>query len=51
MITGSPVAGNLAYLGANGQFSPTQVSGAPLMGRFLTGLGSDGTAKVYVKIA
>lgn len=50
MITGSPVAGADAYLGASGYFSTTQASGAPTVGRFETTADADGFAKVFLAI-
>jgi hypothetical protein len=54
MITGTPSQGQPAYLHANGNVSPTQLSdgitSAPRVGTFLTGLDANGYAVVYVEL-
>jgi len=53
-LTGTPVAGNLAYLSTNGTVSPTQatdgVTPAPQVGKFLSGVNANGFAKVRVDL-
>ena len=53
-ITGAPVAGNPAYLGANGNVSPTQltdgVTPAPRVGTFLSAPDANGFAKVRIDL-
>lgn len=57
MVTGSPSAGQPAYVGASGNFSATPPSDAGTedeayrVGRFLSSKDSDGYAKVAVNIA
>jgi hypothetical protein len=51
-ITGTPTAGAVAYLGANGNFTPTRTHAAhPIVGRFETPIDdATGYAKVYLDI-
>jgi hypothetical protein len=49
-ISGTPAAGAPAYLATNGNFSPTQTNAIPPVGKFETAKGTDGFAKVTVKI-
>ena len=49
-ISGTPTAGQLAYLAANGNVSATQATGAPAVGRFLSTKDADGDAKVSVNL-
>jgi len=54
-ITGSPVAGNSAYLNVNGTVSPTQLqdglgNNAPLVGKFLAAPDANGFAAVHVDL-
>lgn len=49
-ITGSPVAGDTAYLAANGNVSPTQSAGAPAVGKFETAKDTNGFAKVFMDL-
>lgn len=53
-ITGSPVAGNPAYLNVNGTVSPTQLTDgnnpAPLVGKFLSAPNANGFAKLRIDI-
>ena len=57
MVTGSPSAGSVAYVGASGYFSATAPTDSNTedavyqVGRFLSGVDSDGYAKVAVNIA
>lgn len=47
-VLGTPVAGDKAYLGANGNITPT--SGGPLVGAFLGAKDPQGYAKVEVNL-
>jgi hypothetical protein len=47
-ITGTPVAGDKAFLGANGTVTPT--AGTALVGQFLSAKDSGGYAKVEVNL-
>jgi hypothetical protein len=49
-ITGTPAAGDKAYLASSGTFSPTQISELvnPTVGKFLSKKDEDGYAKVEV---
>lgn len=49
-ISGTPTAGAPAYLATNGNFSPTQTNSIPAVGKFETAKGTDGFAKVTIKI-
>jgi hypothetical protein len=54
-LTGSPVAGNLAYLNVNGTVSPTQLvdglgNNAPLVGKFLSAPNANGFAKLRLDV-
>ena len=49
-ISGTPTAGQLAYLAASGNVSATQATGAPAIGRFLSTKDADGYAKVSVNL-
>lgn len=53
-LTGSPVAGNTAYLGPNGTVSPTltfdNVTPSPVLGKFLSAPNANGFAKVRIDI-
>ena len=50
-VLGTPTAGQVAYVGASGNFSATQTNSAfGAVGRFLSTKDSDGYAKVYVKL-
>lgn len=49
-ISGTPTAGQLAYLAASGNVSATQATGAPAVGRFLSTKDADGYAKVSVNL-
>ena len=46
-VTGTPVAGDPAYLGANGNFN---VTGTVVVGQFLTTKDADGYCKVEVNL-
>lgn len=48
MITGTPVAGDKAYLAANGKVTPT--AGGPAVGAFLSAKDEKGYAKVEVNL-
>ena len=55
MVTGTPVAGNPAYLTAAGKVTPTQsatggVKATPPVGRFLSSKDEDGYVKLSVKL-
>jgi hypothetical protein len=50
LISGTPTAGDAAYVGASGYLSPTQATGAVQVGRFLSTVDADGFAKVSVNI-
>ena len=50
-VVGTPAAGADAYIGADGKFSATQTNSIPKVGRFETAKGSDGFARVAVKLA
>jgi hypothetical protein len=50
MITGTPVAGDKAYLGANSKFSPTQSNSNAEIGKFDTAKDAAGFAKVTIKV-
>jgi len=49
-VSGTPSAGDVAYLAANGLISGTQATGAPAVGRFLSTKDADGYAKVSVNL-
>lgn len=54
-LTGTPSAGDAAYLGANGTVSTTQLSDglgnmAPLVGKFLSATDANGFAKVRIDV-
>ena len=49
LVDGTPVAGDAAYVGANGLIS-TSASGATKIGTFLSSVDSDGYAKVSINI-
>lgn len=49
-ITGTPSAGDTAYVGANGTFSASQTNSIPAVGKFETSKDTDGFAIVVVKI-
>ena len=49
-ISGTPTAGQTAYLAASGLISATQAAGAPAVGRFLSTKDADGYAKVSVNL-
>lgn len=46
MITGTPAAGDVAYLAPLGKVTPTSGAGVPVVGRFLSAKDSDGYARV-----
>jgi len=50
MVIGTPAAGDAAYLAASGNVSPTQATGAPLIGRFETSKDADDYARVSIQI-
>ncbi len=53
-LTGTPVAGNTAYLGINGTVSPTltfdNTTVSPIVGKFLSAANANGFAKVRIDI-
>ena len=49
-ISGTPTAGQTAYLGASGLIAGTQATGAPAIGRFLSTKDADGYAKVAINL-
>jgi hypothetical protein len=49
-ISGTPSAGDVAYLGASGLVTDTQADGAPAVGRFLSTKDADGYAKLSVNL-
>lgn len=49
-VNGNPTAGQPAYLAASGYVSPSQATGAPLIGRFETTKDAQGFATVEVNI-
>lgn len=49
-ISGSPTAGQTAYLSVSGLIKGTQDAGAPAIGRFLSTKDADGYAKVAVNL-
>jgi hypothetical protein len=53
-VTGAPSPGDVAYLGANGTVSPTQltdgITAAPVVGKFRTGLNANGFALVHIDL-
>ena len=49
-ISGTPTAGQTAYLSASGLIKGTQDTGAPAIGRFLSTKDADGYAKVAVNL-
>lgn len=49
-ITGTPAAGDDAYVGANSNLQNTQVNAIAQVGKFNTAKDSDGYAKVTIKI-
>ena len=49
-ISGTPSAGDVAYLGASGLVTGTQATGAPAVGRFLSTKDADGYAKLSVNL-
>jgi hypothetical protein len=49
-VSGTPSAGDVAYLAASGLISGTQATGAPAVGRFLSTKDADGYAKVSVNL-
>jgi hypothetical protein len=50
MITGSPSAGDPAYVGANGNISTSTATGVAKIGMFLSEKDADGYAKVSINI-
>lgn len=50
MITGTPAAGDPAYLGVDSTFDTTQRNSIPAVGKFVTAKGTDGFAIVSVKL-
>ena len=50
LITGSPSAGNPAYVGANGNISTSTATGVAKIGMFLSEKDADGYAKVSINI-
>jgi len=50
MITGTPVVGGGAYVGASGLISATSGTASARIGRWETTLDADGFAKVYIDI-
>jgi hypothetical protein len=54
-VTGTPAAGDQAYLNVNGTVSPTQltdgITAAPQVGIFLSALNANGFAKIRLDIA
>lgn len=50
-VTGTPAAGDAAYLGADSKVTPTQVNNIPVVGQFLSIKDTNGFAKVYVTLA
>lgn len=50
-ITGTPAAGDTAYVGTNGTFSNSQTNSIPAVGKFDTSKDTDGFALVTIKIA
>lgn len=50
-ISGTPTVGADCYLAANGQVSATQLTGYPLIGRFLTAKDGNSYAQVAVMLA
>lgn len=54
MVTGTPTAGNPAYLHASGYVSPTQltdgITAAPQVGKFRTALNANGFALVHIDL-
>ncbi len=50
LITGTPSAGDTAWLNVSGTVSPTQPGGAPVVGRFETSKDADGFARLSVQI-
>lgn len=49
-ISGTPSAGDTAYLADSGKISGTQETGAPQIGRFLSTKDADGYAKVSINL-
>jgi hypothetical protein len=49
-ISGTPTAGQIAYVGSSGLISGTQATGAAAIGRFLSTKDADGFAKVAVNL-
>ena len=49
-ISGTPTAGQVAYLGASGLISGSQATGASAVGRFLSTKDADGYAKVAINL-
>jgi hypothetical protein len=49
-VSGTPTAGDTAYLGSNGQIQNSQVNSIPAVGYFQTGKGTDGFAIVTIKV-
>jgi hypothetical protein len=49
-VTGTPAAGDPAYLGASGVLSPTQTNSIPAVGEFMSVKDSNGFARVYIKL-
>lgn len=50
LVLGTPAAGDVAYLAASGNVSPSQATGAPVVGRFETSLDADGFARLAIQI-
>jgi hypothetical protein len=50
-ITGTPAAGDTAYLATGSTFGTSQTNAVPAVGKFITAKNADGFAKVSVKIA
>ena len=50
-VTGTPAAGDSAYLGANGTFQNTSVGSLPAIGKFETGKGPDGFLRISINVA
>lgn len=50
MVTGTPVVGDNAYVGASGLIAATSGTGSARIGRWETTVDADGFAKLYVDI-
>lgn len=50
LVSGAPAAQATAYLASNGYVSPTQLTSAPTVGKFLTSVDGNGYAVVQIEL-